>query len=1012
MKFDTSLYRSLAVQHVGCEKPRAYFVPYDTKEKAFSSLRYDRSGREDSTLWESLCGMWDFGWFPATDAITDLEEALSALTDTMPVPGCWQMQLGRGYDVPQYSNVAYPFPCEPPYLPDDVPCGLYRRTVTLSAARLAGKRVYLNFEGVSAAFYLYVNRQFAAYSQVSHSTSEIDVTPYLTAGENEIVVLVVKWCESSYLEDQDMYRLSGIFREVYLLFRDEDHIRDVFLRPTLADDYRSGSLRIELEKPDSLAVSFALYAPDGSLVCEGAAETNTGIGLSEVTPWNDEQPLLYTLLLRAGSEWLSFPVGFRRIEVKDRVVLLNGKKFKTRGVNRHDSHPVHGYAIPFADLVKDLMLLKAHNVNTIRTSHYPCDPRMPELCDALGIYLCDEADIETHGMLPIGMWDALTDSPDWTAAYLDRAERLLERDKNHPSVLMWSVGNESGVGQNHRHMAAYFAERDPSRLIHSEDESARASRRLFSENPEERKRGYCDFVSLQSRMYPTIKECVTRYAENPDMPYPLFLCEYAHAMGNGPGDLHAYWEAFYAHDSLLGGCVWEYCDHSVAVPLPDGRVRYTYGGDFNEFPHCGNFCVDGLVYPDRRPSSGMLELKQVLRPADIVLTDAASGSFAFTSRRFFASFACDYTVSWVLEDNGDAVTAGELSIDAAPWKTVPFSLALPPVDPSHTVYVTFTFRARHDMPWMKAGEAVGFCQVLLADGRVVPSLPTVEAAPTVTREGNRMTVTVERNTFVLDLRRGCLLSLSRDGRELLAEPSSFTIWRAPTDNDRNVRRSWQDHGYNRQEIRCVEAAVERCDTEAVTVRAVLRLAQASQLPRATVTLRYTVARNGQLTVDTDVEIAKDIPFLPRFGMALTLTEGHDTVTWFGRGPSDSYADKHHATAIGRFTAKAEDTYEHPIVPQESGNHFATHYALLTDEAGVGLAVTAPRDFEFSAIPYSDKQLTDTAHDCDLIPSKNTFLTVCYRQSGIGSHSCGPELDPRYRLSETAFSFSFTLTPLS
>lgn len=1011
MIFDRSLYRSLAVQHLNCEKPRAYFVPYDSKEKAASDLTLSHSGRDHSAFFQTLCGEWQFKWLPAVDAITDLKKELASLPDTMAVPGCWQLQLDRGYDVPQYTNINYPFPCDPPYLPDDVPCGLYRRTFTLREEQLAGKRTYINFEGVDSCFYLYVNGTFVAYSQVSHGTSEVDLTPYVKVGDNEIALVVVKWCDGSYLEDQDKFRLSGIFREVYLLFRDEAHLRDVFLRPEVSDDYRDGTLRIELDKPTSLSVAYELYAPDGALLGEGITDGDVAtLAVPQVALWNDEEPRLYTLYLHSGNEWLKFDLGFRKIEVKNKTVLLNGKKFKAKGVNRHDSHPVLGYVTPFDHMVNDLLLMKAHNINMVRTSHYPNDPRFPALCDLLGIYLCDEADIETHGMCLWGDWGYTTNSDDWTPSYLDRAERLLERDKNHASIIMWSVGNESGLGKNHALMCEYFNTRDGSRLTHSEDESARIADKLKSEDPEVRKQGYCPYVSVQSRMYPSVEECVNSYALCEEVPTPLYLCEYSHAMGNGPGDLKAYWDAFYAHDSLFGGCVWEFCDHAVAVILPDGRIKYNYGGDFGEFPHDGNFCVDGLVSPDRRPGSGMKELKAVLLPAEFAVTDMSAGRFTLTSRRFFTDLSDAFTLHYFVEDNGRRVQSGTLSLSAAPWETVPFTVEGLPADYKGAAYITFELIYKNDTPWAKAGDSAGFRQLPLNDKPF--TLPTMtETRPlTVTEEHDALSVASGNNAYRFDLRHGTLTSLVKEGKELLAAPTSLTAWRAPTDNDRNIRFSWDHHGYGRLLSSCRRVEVSKTDAS-VSLTVTIALSPLSAPARMLSEVTYTVDATGALTVNINTEVAEGQPPLPRFGMIFPLVEGHEILRYFGYGPTDSYADKKWATRRSLFVTTVTDNYEHALRPQESGNHYGTAMAEVTSYQGKGLRITADKSFEFTALHYDEATLTSTAHDCDLLPAKETFLTVCYRQAGIGSNSCGPALDPAYKISEKSFSFAFTLRPL-
>ena len=1012
MNFNKTLYRSLAVQHIGCEAPRAYFIPYQSENISDGDITLSGSGRERSAYFKSLCGEWDFRWLPSVDRITDPDAEFAAMDEKITVPGCWQVENGMKYDVPQYTNINYPIPCDPPHIPDDVPCGLYRRFFTLTPEQ-AGKRVYISFEGVDSAFYLWINGEFKAYSQVSHCTTEVEITDLVTAGRNEIRVIVTKWCDGTYLEDQDMWRMSGIFRETFLLFRDAEHIKDVFVRTEVSEDLSEASLKLEIDKPENLPVTLRLTAPDGTVICEGAADCRTVIGISSPILWNDERPELYTLYLHAGNEVLRFPVGLRRIDVKNKTVLLNGRKFKAKGVDRHDSHPILGHTVPFDHMLRDLLIMKANNINTVRTSHYPNDPRFAALCDLLGIYVCDEADIETHGIQVCGPretmyttnWDCLTDNPDWTAAYLDRAERLLERDKNHPSVIMWSVGNESGIGMNHRLMSDYFRRRDPSRLVHSEDGTRRVQEHLHSDDPAEQEKGWCRYADIQSLMYPQVDEIVKYYAENPVVPQPLFLCEYSHAMGNGPGDLEKYWKAFYEHDALFGGCVWEFCDHSVAVKLPDGRIKYTYGGDFGDTPNDGNFCVDGLVFPDRRPSSGMNELKSALFHAEFAADPEKPGRFTMTSRRFFTDIAEDFDVVYTLEVNGEVIRSGRLNLHCQPWETVSFDTAILPSDITGAAYVTFELAYNHPTPWAKTGDTAGFRQICLSDSRFTPGNIRTVYPVTAETAGNILTVTAGETSYGFDTVSGMPVSMVHEGREYLARPAAFSVWRAPTDNDRYIRNSWQSEGLDRLASFCRGTEITG-DADSVTFTAKTALAADSKTPSVEITASYTVTGDGRLKIKSYVKVAERLPFLPRFGLDLVLTEGIENLRWFGFGPDDSYCDKRLSAGKGLFTSTVTDSYEHPIKPQESGNHYGTEYAEITALNHQGIA--AEGIFEFSALHYSVSQLGTVGHDCDLVPSPLTFLSLNHAVSGIGSNSCGPELDGKYRLSAKEFTFELEL----
>ncbi len=1004
MEFNKSYYRSLSTLHIGCEEPRAYFVPYHTQAAASGELDISCSSRENSENCLSLCGEWQFKWLPSADAILDIAKEFESMAETIAVPSCWQTYLDRGYDTPNYTNTNYPFPADPPYIPNDVPCGLYKRYFSIPESK-KDKTCYINFEGVDSCFYLWINGSFAAYSQVSHSTSEIDITKYLIAGENEICVLVTKWCEGSYLEDQDKFRFSGIFRDTYLLFRDQLHIEDIFIRVDLKDGYKTGLLSIEAKKPDALAYEYFLYDPSGKVVLAGETADIAELSVEELLLWSDERPYLYSLFIHAGEEWLSFPVGMRKIEIKNRTVLLNGKKFKSKGVNRHDSDPETGYVTSYDHMLRDLFIMKQNNINMVRTSHYPNDPRFYTMCDILGIYLCDETDIETHGMQNVGNWDEFTNDPAWTEAYLDRGRRMLERDKNHPSVIMWSVGNESGVGINHRLMTEYFDSRDGSRLTHSEDGSRRAHPNLKSEDEEVRKKCYCSYVSIQSRMYPSVEECINDYALNPLMPQPLYLCEYSHAMGNGPGDLYDYWEAFYAHDQLFGGCVWEYCDHAVAVKLDNGKIKYCYGGDFGDYPHDSNFCVDGLVYPDRRLSSGMKELKAVLLPMRI---KKSGEGYDITSYLSFTDLSDDCYISWYCEDNGKKTEEGRLDISCAPYETVHIpSPVTKKIEGAG--YITFELRRREDTLYAEKDSSLGFIQLPLNDIRYKEKENSEKKALSLSDNGENIKISAGNISYSFSKTRGMLISCEKNGKELLSAPAHFTAWRAPTDNDRKIRRIWQAEGLDRLMTSCRQLDCEECG-DSVIIKATYAMAAKAKRASLLISAEYTVDCFGALNIalSCDVNKREDFPFLPRFGITFPLNSEYNDLTWFGMGNEengDSYEDKCHYTRISLFNSKVQDAYEHPIKPQESGNKAFSQLCRVTN-GNDGVKITSDKDFSFSALPYSEKQLTETTHDCYLEEEDKTFLTVLYRTSGIGSHSCGPALMKKYQLSEKHFEFSF------
>ena len=692
-----NFHKGIDVLHYGCEAPHAYFIPYHSLQAAA------KGNRAESRYFKSLCGEWDFKFFPSALDLPDFtQEDLTLDYEKIPVPMSWQMLTDRGYEKPNYTNVRYPIPCDPPHVPDENPCALYRRYFTVSEEAIAQKEVFLNFEGVDSCFYLYINNEFVAYSQVSHMTSEINVTPYLEIGQNEIKVLVFKWSDGTYLEDQDKWRTSGIIREVYLLFRDYVRIDDIYVKTILSPDFSSARVEAEITGSENLQFRWMIADAEGKTVAAGYGDVFARI--DEPRLWSDEDPYLYTLILQSGSEHICQKIGLRRIKSENGVIYINGKPIKFKGVNRHDSHPYLGSATPMESMLGDIFIMKQNNVNTVRTSHYPNDPRFAELCDKYGIYMVDEADLETHGIYETGDGRYLTNHPDWEDAYVDRMRLLLERDKNHPCVVMWSLGNESNFGENHRAMARYIKSRDTSRLVHYEG----CRHELLEEEMARAMEEDEYLIDVASRMYAKADEML-KYVE--ELPYelPFFQCEYCHAMGNGPGDLAAYWEEFRKSDRLSGGCIWEMLDHSVAIDDEYGNPRFTYGGDFGDQPNDGNFCVDGLVYPDRRLHTGMLEAKQVYAPLTIAAKNIASGLFTLKSYRYFTSLS-DIALTYVIERNGEIVAQGRVwDSDIAPMSESEFHIDYPQLL-SGRVFITFTARYEEASEWAAQGYEIASYQ--------------------------------------------------------------------------------------------------------------------------------------------------------------------------------------------------------------------------------------------------------------------------------------------------------------
>lgn len=1038
MDFRYSYHEDLGTLHLGCEPNRSYYIPYGDKESALTDER------ANSSRVTSLCGVWDFHFYNSIEEADDFLAGGFSLADfeKIDVPRSWQTYIDRGYDIPQYSNWALLIPNDPPHVPAENPCGLYIRKINITEAELT-RELYLNFEGVDSCFYLFINNKLVGYSQVSHMTSEFKVTEYLSAGENEIKVLVFKYCDGTYLEDQDKYRLSGIFREVFLLARDKEHLTDIEILTSLNGDYSVGSVALKTTATSPVGYEYVLLDSKGATIAEGkaASEDTKEFKVKSPALWSDETPNLYTLIIKCGEEYIPFLLGFKDLRIVNKTILLNGRKIKARGVNRHDSDPILGAATPMEHMLRDLYIMKQHNVNMVRASHYPNDPRFLGLCDKLGFYVCDETDLESHHSNGYGYWDMLTDSPEWTHAYLDRVERMYERDKNHVSIIMWSLGNESGVGRNQEEMYKYLKSRSPECIVHCEDVCRRYGEHFIKpQKPDPKRRldyrDYHNMTDVTSGMYlppendddPKMSRvsCLPYLAETHDQ--PLFLCEYSHAMGNSCGDLSDYWELIYKHDSFFGGCIWEFTDHAIQLNGTDakGLPRFTYGGDFGEHPlvHAGNFCVDGLVYPDRRIHTGLMEYKQAIKPFTVTECDIKTGSFTVLSRREFTSLS-DTDLHWCFEQRGKVLKQGIFpSIDIAPRESKSFKVDLSDFDLSLGGSLRIWLCQNTDKPWAKAGFELGFEQTDLPEIKVREALAdenTGKDTPMIESTNLKLFVSANDLVYTFDKcgkHRGMLSSIKKNGSELLAAALRPTVWRAPLDNDRTVKELWMVSSYNMPFIDCREISVTE-EGGAVKVHTVITMARPSFGNFLTLNITYTVFANGELMINTEADLRSfkaydatttyDLPFLPKFGFVFELTGGYENMRYYGRGPVESYVDKRLASRQGVFESTVSDHFEPYVKPQENMAHADTGFVELTNDKGDTLSfVSGDRLFSFNCSHFTPEVLTATAHNYELAPSENTVVCIDYKQSGIGSASCGVRLAPKYRLAEPHFSYSFRL----
>ena len=990
--------------HVNTMPNRAYYIPASRRMEDLVE------NREASDRFFLLSGDWKFRYFTS---VYDVKEEFftegydTSAFETIPVPSVWQ---NYGHDHHQYTNVRYPFPVDPPYVPYENPCGAYARTFEWKKQEEA-PRAFLNFEGVDSCFYVWMNGSFVGYSQVSHSTSEFDVTDFLKDGTNTIAVLVLKWCDGSYLEDQDKFRMSGIFRDVYLLARPEKGIRDYFVKAAPDASYQNGEVSIAITWNDGEPQegTAKLFDTENHLVAEAAFGGDTvQMHVKDAHLWNAEEPYLYTLVLETAGEVITDHVGIREIHAKDGVLYLNGVKIKFHGTNRHDSDPVTGFAISLAQIKKDLKVMKEHNINAIRTSHYPNAPYCYQLYDRLGFYVIDEADNESHGTEAIYAnytsweeyaknWNKLiANNPVFTEATVDRTQRCVERDKNRPSVVIWSMGNECAYGCTFEAALKWTKEFDPTRLTHYE--SAR-----YVDDP--KKYDYSN-LDLYSRMYPSLEEIKKELVEYGDKPY--IMCEYCHAMGNGPGDLEDYFELIHSEEKMCGGFIWEWCDHAIDMGKTiEGKKMYAYGGDHNEYPHDGNFCMDGLVYPDRTPHTGLLEYKNVIRPVRAALVNRETGEIQLTNYRDFTNTEEFLTLSWEIQQDGDTVACGVMDdIKIAPHESG--VITLPDAIPTEgDVAVLLQYSAKkNDSVFFEKGHPLGFDQLIVSRG--ARKEEALRKGFVVAEEDSRaVTVTGDSFRYVFSKTEGVFTSMVKNSVNIMTRPMTWNVWRAPTDNDQFVRKEWEQAGYNEPAIK-VYACNAKEEDGVVVIDCKLSLAAVYRRPFLHLDCRFTVDAEGKVRAEINGKRDMERPFLPRFGLRMFLPKSFDTAEYYGYGPYESYCDKHHASSLGNFAQTADDLFEDYVKPQENGSHFGCARVTITDGAGA-VTVTSPEDFSFNLSHYTQEEMTEKMHNYELTESPDNVFCFDCKMSGVGSNSCGPRLAKAMQFDDETFTFKFDLT---
>ena len=1002
-------YENLSVLHENTMPARAYYIP--------ASRRMDNlvEHREESDRMQLLNGTWKFQYF---NSIYDIQDSFFEKNydtenfDEIQVPSVWQM---AGYDTHQYTNIRYPFPFDPPYVPQDIPCGAYVHTFEYSRDEKAPKS-FLNFEGVDSCFYVWINGSYIGYSQVSHMTSEFDVTDVLQDGTNTVAVLVMKWCDGSYLEDQDKFRMSGIFRDVYILKRPKQAISDYHIKTRIED--MLAKVEIEMKFYSPLNVKISIEDRNGAVVALGSiAEEGTAV-LEIASPelWNTENPYLYKLILETENEVIVDHIALRKIEIKDQVIYLNGQKIKFRGVNRHDSDPVTGFTINPEQITTDLTLMKQHNFNAIRSSHYPNAPFFYEMCDKYGFMVIDEADIEAHGPFMIyrkedtdynrfKRWnEKIADDPVWEEAIVDRVKLMVERDKNRFCIVMWSMGNESAYGCNFEKALEWTKNFDPDRI--TQYESARY--RNYDET--------YDYSNLDvySRMYPALSE-IQEYLDK-DGSKPFLLVEYCHSMGNGPGDFEDYFQMIQDNDKMCGGFVWEWCDHAIAHGTAEnGKTIYAYGGDHGEEIHDGNFCMDGLVYPDRTVHTGLLEYKNVYRPARVISYNKESGELVLHNYMDFDDLKDYVKISYELTQDGLVISKGILpEFSVAPHGEGKTNLKIN-VPENGKCYLKLIYHLKKELPLLDEDHILGFDEIEVSKEDTKCKLAekwipktVVDSELQVNENDTQIHIKGREFAYTIDKRTALFTEMKFAGREYLNHPMELNIWRAPTDNDMYIKSEWKKAHYD-------QAYTRAYTTEVVQGKHGVKITSHASVVAETVqkildvTITWKIEAAGK--IDADIAVTKDdeFPDLPRFGVRMFLDKKLSAVRYFGMGPQESYCDKHQAASHGLYRADVGDLHEDYIRPQENGSHYDCEYVELNNSR-YGIVASAEKAFSFNASYYTQEELEKKTHNYELIESDSVVFCVDYALNGIGSNSCGPVVLEQYRFDDVLFRFQFTLIP--
>lgn len=1014
---------------------------------SYASIEDALAGDRDKSAMLSLNGNWKFHFVPeSSERPMDFWKAgfNSEKWDEIDVPSCWEM---RGYGTPIYTNVAYPFPANPPFIERENPVGSYLKTFTLPEA-WKDQRIILHFGGVSSAMYVWVNGQEVGYSQDSRLPAEFDITPYIKDGENNIATQVFRWSDGSYLEDQDHWRMSGLYREVFVKAVPKASITDCFIRTLLTDDFSSAQLYVipEMENIsnsslDEWKVKCQLFDPsnnavwkdkeaidarqlrkEGDLQRDNVYQRMFGGEVTNPLLWSAEHPNLYTYVIALEDpegktvQAVSYKIGIRQISTEGGVFKINGKHVKLKGVNRHDHSEINGKTVSREEILQDVVTLKQFNFNAIRTSHYPNDPYFLDLCDEYGVYIIDEANLETHGL-----YNNITNTPSWAEAYVARAVRMVERDKNHPCVVIWSLGNEAGMGPNHAAMAGWIRQFDPQRPIHYEGARRYVSSKEFLPltnnlrySELERFPPDVEWVDVKSRMYDGI-DGIYNLSQDPNDIRPTMLCEYVHSMGNSTGNYKEYWDTIYATDLLFGAFIWDYIDQGLKATADNGKSYWNYGGDYGDQPNDNNFCINGILNPDRTPHPAAYECKYVNQPIVIKGIDVANGKIQLSSRFNFSNLN-EYAINWTLVENGKQIAAGEIgSVDLKPGetKTIDVDYGKFKASAGKDYWLKISVCLAKDELWAKAGHEIAYQQLLVPTAPAEIQEVKIKGKPLTIAKGDQIVISNEALKVSIDATTGWINGFTSAGETIIKTAMVPNFWRALTDNDsrgwraQNRSAFWrtaaQDLKLSTLEIQDVDEYIKK-----VTVKKTIE-------GKIDLTLVYTVFASGELAVNYSLKCHNDLPPMLRVGMQFETAKEYETLSFYGKGPWENYIDRSKGALVGEYTGSIYDFTWDYIFPQENGYRTGVKWLSLENGKENGFLVSGAQELSTSVWPYTQQHLEEAKHIWEMTDDENNTVNIDLIQTGVGGNdSWSGQAAPieKYRLMPGDFQYSFVLSPMN